>query len=806
MKTRTITTFLLTCILGLTAIAEATAGEHFMWGNLEFEVTSEADKTCHVTFCSAVAAGNIIIPEVVQGYKVTGIDTEAFYGCNQITGITIPTGVESIGDRPFVGCTAIQTVNYNAINAAFSPLSEPMFNGCPIETVNFGENVKTIPRMFIKDSPLITSVVFPDMVDSIGSQAFIECNGIKTITLGANVKAFYNIFNRTVPSGEYGSALEPAALEHIYISDNNPHITIIDDVIYTKDMSTINYFPYYRSNEVYNVPTELKSLGVISLRGYRHLRIVNITHDVEIPFWDAAHNLLSPFGQFSNIAEVNITNHSKYTSNKGIIYTRDMKALVYYPPCSRFTSFTVPNTVEEIYPYAIAHSSNLETLVIPDNVTIIGENAFYNSSSLTSATIGNGITVLPRSCFSSCKALTNVILPNNLQLISANAFNNCSALSKINLPASLKSIGRRALYSTKLQTVTLPKGLLSIGGEAFASTQLQAAVIPQSVIYVGENPFKNTPWLSNTGNDIISNHVLLQKSMPATTTTVTIPQGIRIIAGGALNNSYSNYSNMTGVELPGTVEAIGRNAFYNNSNWYQNLNYFNGLYYLDYVLYSVKWGYENYTIKEGTKCIAGRAFRNNPDLASVTLPVGLVTIGEDAFAGTRIKNINVPEGVRYIGYDAFMYCDELKKVYTPSTLEIIDDFAFESNGNSELREFHCAAVTPPLLSNCAFYYGGGMGDMRENCTLYVPKASIELYRNTDGWKQFKFILPEGEPLQAGDVDGSGIVDVDDVNAMINVILLFDQYRDKYPGNADLDGNGLVDVDDVNALINIILAQ
>ncbi len=58
----------------------------------------------------------------------------------------------------------------------------------------------------------------------------------------------------------------------------------------------------------------------------------------------------------------------------------------------------------------------------------------------------------------------------------------------------------------------------------------------------------------------------------------------------------------------------------------------------------------------------------------------------------------------------------------------------------------------------------------------------------------------------GDVDGSGIVDVDDVNAMINLILLYDQYKDKYPGNADLDGNGLVDVDDVNALINIILSK
>lgn len=56
----------------------------------------------------------------------------------------------------------------------------------------------------------------------------------------------------------------------------------------------------------------------------------------------------------------------------------------------------------------------------------------------------------------------------------------------------------------------------------------------------------------------------------------------------------------------------------------------------------------------------------------------------------------------------------------------------------------------------------------------------------------------------GDVDGSGLVDVDDVNATINLILNYDTYKDRYPGNADLDGSGLIDVDDVNALINLIL--
>ncbi|MBO7609607.1 MAG: BspA family leucine-rich repeat surface protein [Muribaculaceae bacterium] len=55
----------------------------------------------------------------------------------------------------------------------------------------------------------------------------------------------------------------------------------------------------------------------------------------------------------------------------------------------------------------------------------------------------------------------------------------------------------------------------------------------------------------------------------------------------------------------------------------------------------------------------------------------------------------------------------------------------------------------------------------------------------------------------GDLDGSGIVDVEDVNAAINIILKLKTIND-YPGNGDMDGNGYIDVEDVNAMINIIL--
>lgn len=55
----------------------------------------------------------------------------------------------------------------------------------------------------------------------------------------------------------------------------------------------------------------------------------------------------------------------------------------------------------------------------------------------------------------------------------------------------------------------------------------------------------------------------------------------------------------------------------------------------------------------------------------------------------------------------------------------------------------------------------------------------------------------------GDLDGNKMIDVEDVNAAINIILKLNTQAD-YPGNGDMDGNGIIDVEDVNAIINIIL--
>ncbi len=94
------------------------------------------------------------------------------------------------------------------------------------------------------------------------------------------------------------------------------------------------------------------------------------------------------------------------------------------------------------------------------------------------------------------------------------------------------------------------------------------------------------------------------------------------------------------------------------------------------------------------------------------------------------------------------------------------------------------------------------GSPTETCTLHVPKGTKDLYMNADQWKDFLNIIDDLDgPMEPGDVDGSGKVNVSDVTVLINMILGIVETDEQA---ADINGDGKVNVSDVTALINIIL--
>lgn len=88
--------------------------------------------------------------------------------------------------------------------------------------------------------------------------------------------------------------------------------------------------------------------------------------------------------------------------------------------------------------------------------------------------------------------------------------------------------------------------------------------------------------------------------------------------------------------------------------------------------------------------------------------------------------------------------------------------------------------------------------------IYAVKAvpvNANLY-SISGWSNRMTVTLDSSAFKEGDVSRDGVVDIDDVNFIINLILSGSAGNDT---SADLNGDGVVDIDDVNIVISIILS-
>ena len=142
--------------------------------------------------CSSLTT--ITIPE-----SVTSIGKEAFYGCNSLTSINIPERVTSIGDEAFYKCSSLTAVHISNIEAwckiSFgSSYSNPLYyaqnlylNGVLVTELVIPEGVTSIGNYVFYNCSSLTSINIPEGVASIGSSAFLGCSSLTVITIPEDV-------------------------------------------------------------------------------------------------------------------------------------------------------------------------------------------------------------------------------------------------------------------------------------------------------------------------------------------------------------------------------------------------------------------------------------------------------------------------------------------------------------------------------------------------------------------------------------------------------------------------------------------
>lgn len=115
------------------------------------------------------------------------IPGEVFYNCTEMTSITIPENVTSIGTGAFFNCTGLTSVN---IPASVTSIGYDAFSECTgLTTVTFGENSKltSIGDDAFYNCNSLTEITIPNRVTNIGKYAFELCSNLTAVTIPASV-------------------------------------------------------------------------------------------------------------------------------------------------------------------------------------------------------------------------------------------------------------------------------------------------------------------------------------------------------------------------------------------------------------------------------------------------------------------------------------------------------------------------------------------------------------------------------------------------------------------------------------------
>lgn len=294
--------------------------------------------------------------------------------------------------------------------------------------------------------------------------------------------------------------------------------------------------------------------------------------------------------------------------------------------CDFITGVDIPNGIEMIGDEAFKGCTSLQEINVPDSVNYIGWLAFADCTGLKEVYLGKGVKTLGGEAFRDCSGIMSVELGDSLEEIGGEAFSGCSSSLwyEVIIPNSVTSIGTRAFNGCKViirweenPAITEIKGATF---EGYAGTSIE---IPEGVKSLGKDVFKDCPYLH----------------------TITFPNSLESIERQRFEN------------CPSLQPAPIGNATYIGNSANPCL----------YLVSTFDIWTETVTVDERCKFI-GSDSCDLKALKTISLPEGLLAIGDYAFLQSGITKITIPSTVKEIGEFAFAGCESLAEIKFGGTM------------------------------------------------------------------------------------------------------------------------------------------
>ncbi|MGN9141737.1 leucine-rich repeat protein [Lachnospiraceae bacterium HCP1S3_B10] len=659
--------------------AKADKSEEKYYDGFYYDINEDGES---VSIIGCDLSGDIVIPEEIDGMKVTRIGDFAFKG-NSLTSISLPDNLVSIGDWAFWVCRSL------------------------------------------------TSVKLPDSLTSIGEYAFMDCRGLLNIYIPANVTEI----------GDY-SFLGCTAVESIKVNPENSKYDSRENCNAIIEKNPTGYeWEYYKSVLMFGCKnTKIPS----DLTGIKEKAFLGCTDLIDIKFNKGLEKIGdSAFSGCTGLKEIELPSSMNEIGNSafsGCVNLEYVKILSNYMMNIGGNNFNDNDNVtilckrgstarQYAYDNSIKYSL-LETLEFQKTNNF----KYYINEDGNSVTIADyigddihveipekiedkAVTAIADYAFSEYKSITDIKLPLGIKSIGESAFRECIKLANIEIPETVTNIGKYAFCDCgEMQNITLSSELTDIGEYAFANCNgLTEVEIPINVTNIGKYAFQDCKNLEN-----IKLPPKLKKIEEGVFRECTKLKNVEVppMLASIEDFAFDGCTNLRDIELPDSLTNIGRDAFimYRYINIYCSRYSYSHEYAIDNGLaYSIletkdskEYGNLKYDVNEDGKSVTIVDYIGSDKELIIPDKIDemeVTAIGDGAFyRNKKIQTVKIPAGVKYIGEYSFYKCG-LDRIELPAGLTTIGYNALDSSVTIYCRRYSAASRYAKENNIQCKYYG-----------------------------------------------------------------------------------------------------